>query len=38
MILKMKMICYRFYSNALITVLGFALIFYMLLVQIYPAH
>ena len=34
----MNIMYYRFYSNALITVLGFVLVFYMLRVRIYQVH
>ena len=34
----MKIIYYRFHRNALITVLGFVLVFYCLRVRIYQAH
>ena len=34
----MKIIYYHLYSNALITVLGFVLDFYMLRVRIYQVH
>ena len=34
----MKIIRYGFYSNALITLLSFVFVFYMLRVRIYQAH